>query len=203
MPPRKQQDLLVALQLERQLELRTGRRRLWKVGKVCHAFVPMVRSATSAATVRSHSGAALGRYRLATEARALQRRTRLGAHPREQPVRHGTSVWMSAPVALRRLPPGRRSRFGLARLVELLAVDSLRVDVDRYRVAVLEQRDGPALESLRRDVSDHKADRATGKAAIRHQPDRDALLTAERRDFRRRIEHFGHSRRATRPFVPD
>ena len=74
-----------------------------------------------------------------------------------------------------------------------------RVQVDDDRVAVLDERDRAAEVRLRGDVADDEADRAAGEPRVGHERDRDALLAAERRDARRRVEQLRHAGRAARP----
>ena len=99
--------------------------------------------------------------------------------------------------------PERATRGHHGRIVQLDAVEPVRVDVDHDGVAVLDEGDGSAEQGLGRDVADHQAHRATRETRVGHQGDGDAALAADRRDLRGGVEHLGHAGRAARALVAD
>ena len=59
-------------------------------------------------------------------------------------MRDGDGVRVDAPVGVGGGPPGGRAPFERLGVVELEAVEPVLVDIDHDRIAVLDERDGPA-----------------------------------------------------------
>src|SRR5262249_6342207 len=80
-------------------------------------------------------------------------------------------------------------------------VDRAATDVDRDRVALLDETDRATLRRLRRNVPDREARCSAGEAAVGHE--RAGLSEATRLEIARRVEHLLHAGTAARAFVAD
>ncbi len=86
-------------------------------------------------------------------------------------------------------------------LVRDQQVDGPRLRIDTDRVAILDQRDRPALGSLRPDMADAEAARAARKTPVGDQ--RDLLAHAKAIERGSGRQHLAHPRPALRPFIAD
>src|SRR6266545_3734945 len=82
-----------------------------------------------------------------------------------------------------------------------LDVETPLLHVDVHDVAVSQDRDGPSVRGLRRDVADHEAVRRPREAPVRHEGHGIAQPRALQRA--RHVQHLAHAGSALRPFPAD